>query len=171
MPHTKNKIGWCMRKAEQELKKSDKHRGLIRIKPDISLAREHINKAEHNLHAITGFKSMGYSDWSASAAFCSAYHCSLAIITKFGYESKNQECTFSLIFNLIETRKINLNKELVEKITLMDVNTSQEEPSIIEIREEGQYGIKTSIKEDTVNLLLEITKKILDQTKEVIEEK
>lgn len=169
MPHIKNKINWCLKKAEKELQKSDKHRGLIRIKPNLEIARTHLKKAEHNLKAITDFKSIGYSDWSASAAFYSVYHCFLAIITKFGYESRNQECTFAIIFDLLEDKKIELDKGLVEEITLMDVDEKHEEPTIIDLREESQYGIKLSIKEDKFKLLLQIAKKILDQTKELIE--
>lgn len=169
MPHIENKIEWCLKKAEKELQKSDKHRGLVKIKPSLETARAHIKKAEHNLKAITDFKNIGYSDWSASAAFYSAYHCFLAIITKFGYESRNQECTFALIFNLIEEKKISLNKEVVQEITFMHVDEKHEEPTIIELREESQYGIKLSIEEDRLKQLLTTAKKILDKTKEIIE--
>ncbi|MDP2907972.1 MAG: HEPN domain-containing protein [Nanoarchaeota archaeon] len=170
MPHIKNKIEWCLRKAEKELQKSDKHRGLIKTKPDLAVARAHLKKAEHNLKAVTDFKNIGYSDWSASAAFYSAYHCFLAIITKFGYESRNQECTFDLIFNLIENEQIGLDKKLVEEITSIDIHKAHEEPTIVELREESQYGIKLSIEEDKFKRLLQTAKKILDKTKEIIEE-
>lgn len=142
---------------------------MVKIKPDLALARAHIKKAEHNLKAITDFKNMGYSDWSVSAAFYSAYHCFLAIITKLGYESRNQECTFALIFDLIEDKQINLDKELVEEINLMDIDEKHEEPTIIEMREESQYGIKLSIEENRFKQLLQTAKKILDKTKDIME--
>lgn len=47
MSHAKNKIEWCLKKAEKELISSSKHTGLIKIKPDILLSRENIKKAEH----------------------------------------------------------------------------------------------------------------------------
>lgn len=31
MNHMKNKVEWCLKKAEKELKKEGKHKGLIRI--------------------------------------------------------------------------------------------------------------------------------------------
>lgn len=34
MSHAKNKVVWCLRKAEKELKETGKHRGLIKINPD-----------------------------------------------------------------------------------------------------------------------------------------
>jgi len=49
MSHAKNKLDWCLKKAEKELKEHGKHRGLVIIKPDKKQALEHIKKAEHNL--------------------------------------------------------------------------------------------------------------------------
>ena len=42
MSHAKNKVEWCLRKAENELKDSKKHRGLVKIKPDMKKAKEFI---------------------------------------------------------------------------------------------------------------------------------
>lgn len=87
-----NKVAWCLRKAEKELKESNKHRGLVKIKSDIAKAREHIGKAEHYLNATDYLKRGKFSDISASTLFYSMYHCLLAIAVKSGYESRNQEC-------------------------------------------------------------------------------
>lgn len=169
MSHTRNKVEWCLKKAEKELQQSDKHRGLTRIKSDPKLIDAHIKKAEHNLKAITDFKRIGYSDWSASAAFYSIYHCLLAIITKLGYESRNQECTFALIYHLIETRQIDLNKGIIQEVHLLDPEEKHKSPTIIEIRETGQYGINLSLKDETFNRLIRIAKTVLDQTKIILE--
>ena len=170
MPHAKNKVEWCMKKAEKELQKGDKHRGLIRTRPDQKLAGSHIKKAGHNLNAIRDFKRMGYSDWSASAAFYSIYHCLLAILAKFGYESRNQECTFALIYNLIETGQIPLERGTIEQVHALEPEEKHESPTIIEIREVGQYGIALSLENETFSKLLKKAKEILDQTKEILEE-
>jgi len=117
MPHINNKVKWCLKKAEKELEEGDKHRGLLKITPDVALASLHIIKAEHNLKAMTEFKKIGFSDWSASAGFYCIYHCFLAILAKIGYESRNQECTFALIYTLIEEGKIGFSRELLSKIS------------------------------------------------------
>lgn len=169
MSHSKNKVDWCLKKAEKELQQEDKHRGLVKIKPDSELVNAHIKKAEHNLRAISDFRKIGYSDWSASAAFYSIYHCFLAIATKFGYESMNQECTFALIYYLIETGQINLDKGIVEEINALNPREKQESPLIVEIREAEQYGIKLSLKNKTFNKLLDTAKIVLDKTKEILE--
>lgn len=38
MSHAKNKVEWCLKKAEKELKESRKHRGLVKTKPDLAKA-------------------------------------------------------------------------------------------------------------------------------------
>ena len=49
MSHAKNKLDWCLKKAEKELKEEGTHRGLLQVKPNKVQALEHIRKAEHNL--------------------------------------------------------------------------------------------------------------------------
>lgn len=167
MSHAKNKLDWCLKKAEKELKTSDKHRGLVQIEPDVNKSWDHIKKAEHNLELMIYLKNTKYSDWCSSAAFYSIYHCLLVIALKFGYESRNQECTFALIFNLIETNKINLDTKLIEKISTMDVEIT--ETTTIGIREHYQYGTELTLKEEIYKDLLDTARKFLGKTKEIIE--
>src|SRR3989339_828327 len=106
MSQAANQVKWCLKKAESEIKeckernKRPNHRGLLRVKPDVSKAKKHIQKAEHNLRAIAYFGKGGFSDWSIAAGFYSIYHCFLAIAIKYGYESRNQSCTISLMEQL-----------------------------------------------------------------------
>jgi len=90
--HAENKLNWCFKKAETELGQDKKHRGLIKVQPDTEVAYQHIKKAEHNLNAIDYFARGEFSDWSISAGFYTIYHCFLALLAKYGYESRNQEC-------------------------------------------------------------------------------
>ena len=169
MAHAENKVDWCIRKAEKELKETGRHRGLVRMSPDRKLAFAHVKKADHTLKAVSDFRRMGYSDWSASAAFYAAYHCLLAIAAKHGYESRNQECTFALIRHLAEAKGIALEKELLDRICALDSEGAHEKPTIMEIREMQQYGVETSMEDKTLESMLETIRKIIDQTKEEIE--
>lgn len=56
MSHAKNKVEWCIRKAERDLKDSNIHRGLIKVNPNKEKATEHINKADHYLNATIYLK-------------------------------------------------------------------------------------------------------------------
>lgn len=168
MSHAKNKVDWCLKKAEKEIKESGNHRGLIKSSSNVNKSRAHIIKAEHYLKATMLLKKESFSDISASTVFYAMYHCLLAICAKFGYESRNQECTFALIHCLVEEKKIELEKELIDKIASFSVDKSHEQTSI-ELREQYQYGTELSLKDDIYDELVEIAKNILIKTKVVIE--
>jgi len=162
MSQASNHIIWCINKAKKELKETQKHRGIIKTEPDIERAKKHLEKAEHNFNAILYFQDGGYSDWSASAAFYTLYHCFLAILAKYGYESRNQECTISMIQYLKEQKKIILEDKFIEALQYAD--SSQD--TIIELRENFQYGVKREIHEDTIKGLLDISKELIHLTKD-----
>ena len=75
MSQARNHVKWCLAKAEKEIEESSKlgkvpkHRGLLRITPNLEEAEGHIAKAEHNLKAISKFQETGFSDWSIAAFF------------------------------------------------------------------------------------------------------
>ena len=149
-----------------ELKDSDKHRGLVKIKADIARAKEHIGKAEHYLKATAYLKRGKFSDISASTIFYSMYHCLLAIAAKFGYESRNQECTFALISYLIESGEIDFEKDVLNKIASLDIKETHEK--VVDIREHYQYGTELSMKDDLYKELVELAKQTLAKAKEII---
>ena len=168
MSQSKNKVKWCLKKAEDELKEGGKHRGLVKAKSDLNKARKHLLKAEHFLRATMYLKKGNFSDISASTLFYSMYHCLLAIAAKFGYESRNQECTFALVYSLIEDKKIDFNVNLLNKISFLNPNESSGRTSI-EIREQYQYETDLSIKNDELyEELFELAQKVIDETKGII---
>ncbi|MBT4373829.1 hypothetical protein HOD25_04105 [archaeon] len=163
MSHAKNKLRWCLKKALEDGSKR-KHRGLIRIEPDLMMAKKYIEKAEHYLNA-TIYLEKDFSDVSASTIFYSTYHSLLAVLAKFGYESQNQECTFAVIYSLIEDREIDLEKELIERISSFELDED-----IVGLREKYQYGIELSMKKELFNESLNLARKLLGRVKEVLEE-
>ena len=169
MSHAKNKVDWCLKKAEKELKRGGKHRGLVKTKSNLEVARKYISKAEHYLKATAYLKRGNFSDISASTVFYSIYHCLLTIAAKFGYESRNQECTFALIQNLIEEGKIDFKKELLDRTASLNLEKNKEQTSV-EIREQYQYGTTLSIKDSLYNELFELAQEIISKTKLIIEQ-
>lgn len=171
MSHAKNKVRWCLNKAEREIREGRKHRGLLKAGPDTSRARRHIEKAEHNLKATLHLQKGGFTDWCSVTIFYAIYHCFLSILAKFGYESRNQECTFALIRSLTEDGLISLEKEDIDKISSLDIEEKQESPkTVVNIREEYQYTTELSLEDETLSELLDFSRKILDKTKAIIEE-
>lgn len=158
-----------MQKAKKELQEGRKHRGLIEVMPDSERAREHIAKAEHNLKVTLYLQKGGFTDWCSSSLFYTIYHCFLAILAKFGYESRNQECTFAVIASLIDDKRITLERNVLEKVSTLNLMEAREAPdTAISLREEYQYSTKVSLENKEYQELLQLAKSILDQTKEIL---
>ena len=99
MLKSKSKFEWCIAN-EKRLKK---------IPSNNKKAKEHVEKAKHNLLAADYNIKGGFNDWAVSQCYYAMYHGLLAILYKFGYESRNHECTISTVEYFIELKKINLD--------------------------------------------------------------
>lgn len=169
MSQSSKHIDWCLSKAKKEIEeckkagKRLKHRGLLKGELGIGEAKKHLAKAEHNFIGIGRFKEVGFSDWSMSAGFYCIYHCFLAIAAKFGYESRNQACTISLMRYLKEQKKINLDEKF---IVLLEY---EEMGSVIDLREDYTYGVQISVEDDArINKMKSVCKELIDVTKGII---
>lgn len=174
MPQASKHVKWCLNKAKKEIEeckklgKRLKHRGLLKINPNIDEARKHIGKAEHNLNAISRFKEIGFSDWSIAAGFYSIYHCFLAIAVKFGYESRNQTCTIALMELLKEENKINIDAKFIDMLKSADIEEMQEN-KVIEMREDYTYGVEISVEDETkIKDLVKACKELVDIAKDIV---
>ena len=167
MSHAKNKVEWCLRKAEKELEDGKKHRGLLKKEIDEEEAIKHLRKAEHNLSAVEYFNKGGFSDWSMSAIFYCIYQCFLAIASKFGYESRNQECTIFLIKWLKEQGKIEIYNRFIDALETQN-EEERHETSIIEKREFYTYGTTIETEKEEIQRNIKLCKDCLDQTRSII---
>ncbi|MDD4877929.1 MAG: HEPN domain-containing protein [Candidatus Nanoarchaeia archaeon] len=163
-----------LKKCFDEGKKGgERHKGLRKVTLNDKDAKSHIIKALHNFSAITAFHNMGYSDWSASAAFYTLYHGLLAILAQKGYESRNQSCTFALIEEMIKKGEIKMLtikdvKEIYDKDVTEDIAHSSK---LLDIREQMQYSTSTSLKEEEFEALKKRTKELLDKIRLEFERK
>lgn len=157
-----NKLKKCFDEGKRG---GERHKGLRKIMPNDEKAKSHIAKALHNFSAINDFHNMGYSDWSASAAFYSLYHGLLAILAQRGYESRNQSCTFALIEEMIDKGEIKpLSVKDIKEIYDKDVTEDLAHSSkMLDIREQMQYSTSTSLKEEEFEALKRRTKELLDK--------
>lgn len=158
MSKATDKVKWCLTAANKGLKKT---------KSNQDEAEKHVKKAEHNFKAILFFEKSEFSDWAPSAIFYTIYHCFLAIIAKFGYESLNQSCTIALIEQLKEEEEIIISQDILETLK----NTEHEESlnrNTIQLRENFQYGTQTSLSTNILEDKKELCKKALEETKEII---
>ena len=161
-----NKINSCLREGDT----GERHKGLRKITPSEEKITGHIKKAVHNFNAIDLFSKLNYSDWSASAAFYCLYHALLALIAKKGFESRNQGCTFALVEQMIEDKEISLTKAELKEIFDKDITENLEQSNkILDLRENMQYSIKTSLEEQEFKFLKERTKFLFDKIRREVE--
>jgi len=88
-------MNWCL---------SDPKR-LKKVVPDEVIADKHMKKSEYNVKVMTVLEEHGYIDWALNVGFYAIYHCFLAILAKYGYESRNQSCSITILNKLIVEKK------------------------------------------------------------------
>lgn len=151
-------------------KGGERHKGLKKISSNDAKIKNHIKKAIHNFNAISDFHELGYSDWSASACFYALYHCLLAILAKYGYESRNQNCTFAFVEDKIIKGELSITvedlKEIFDKDIKEDIESSDK---LLDLREKMQYSIKTSMEEREFEELKKRTKELFDKLRQELE--
>lgn len=135
MPQIDEHLKWCLKDP----------RRLIKIKPDIELAQKHLKKSEYNYDILQTLEGLKIYDWALNVGFYAIYHCFLAILVKYGYETKNQSCTITVLFKLIEEKKLELDKDLIMQFDTLEVEKDIINPTIRENRELSTYGVETSI--------------------------
>lgn len=131
-----------------------------KVEPNEKLAKDHIEKAKHNLRAADYSIKGGFSDWSVSQAYYALYHSLLAILFKIGYESKNHECTINTIEYLIDQGKIELDKKDIAFIRTTERMTNKDAKAL---REQFQYGTETSVNKAILNELIKKAKQIVEK--------
>jgi uncharacterized protein (UPF0332 family) len=157
----KDKMEWCLKLGETGRRK---HKGLRKIDPDIGQSKEYLKKAEHNIQfAEYVSKSGKFDDWIFPAAFYAMYHACLAILSYFGYESRNQECTFTALEYLNAEKKIDISNEDLDILRRVR-KSAGEEADVKTLREDFQYGSKTKadkeLVQNTINLAINFVKKV-----------
>ena len=103
-----------------------------------------------------------------SAIFYCIYHCFLAISVKFGYESRNQECTISLIKMLKDEGKIEIDDYFIEALESYN-EQERHESNVIEKRELFTYGTTVSgDNSEEIEKGVKLCKDCLYQTRKIV---
>ena len=66
------------------------------------------------------------------------------------------------------SKKIDFPIEILDRIASIDIEKAQE-GTVIEIRENYQYGTSLSLKDDSYNQLLDLAKNVISKSKEILE--
>ena len=155
-------LKWCLEQG----KKGEEHKGLKKVKLNIQESNEQLKKSESDLETMDYLYEGNKTDWVASTAFYAMYHSLLAVLYKFGYESRNQECSIITIENLMKEKKINLKQEYIDMIRSIKKGVESAKST----REELQYGSKAYMDEQRCRKLMENARKFVDEIKKIIQE-
>ena len=160
MPKIDEHLKWCMKDP----------RRLIKTKPNLDLAQKHVKKSEYNYGVVQTLERLKLNDWALNVGFYAIYHCFLAILAKYGYESRNQACTITVLLTLINEKKLGLDKDLVTQFDTLDVEKSITNPTVRENRELSTYGVETSVDLQQLKKIKELILKVQRETIQILEE-
>ena len=134
------------------------------------MAQKHVNKSEHNYGVVQTLERLKIYDWAFNVGFYAIYHCFLAILAKYGYESRNQACTITVLLILINEKKLDLDRDLVTQFDTLDVEKNITNPTVRERREISTYGIETSIDLQQLKKIKELILKVQRETIRILQE-
>ena len=163
----KKEVRDCFVLAAKDEKKGKKHKGLLITKPDNKLAEEYIQKAKVNLQLCGVYKQKGFDYKIPEEWFYTLYYCALAILSKFGIESRSQKCTALFLRYAKDNKLIEYEDGFIERIT---VYSTKEEKSDVDERETARYSSSITSKEieSKYEFMDNICKKAISQAEEIV---
>ena len=157
----------CFVSALKDESKGRKHKGLLLTKPNRKEAKEYIIKAKKNLELCKFYKEKGFDYKLPEEWFYTLYYCALAILSKFGVESRSQRCTALFLKYVKEQGIIEYDDGFIQRIM---VYKEKEEKSDVDEREKSRYSPVIQIKEVTQNYdkMMDVCKKAISQCEEIV---
>lgn len=157
----------CFASALKEESKGRKHKGLLLTKPTRKEAEEYIIKSKKNLELCIFYKEKGFDYKLPEEWFYTLYYCALAILAKFGVESRSQRCTALFLKYVKEKGIISYSDEFIQRIM---VYKEKEETSDVDEREKSRYSSAIHIKEVTKNYnkMMDVCRNAISQCEEIV---
>lgn len=161
------KIKQCFLNAKKDEDKEKKHKGLLIIEKDDKKAEEYIQKAKINLETCELYKEKHLDYKIPEEWFYTLYYCALAILTKFGVESRSQRCTALFLKYIKDKGLIEYDDEFIDRIT---VYSDKEKKSDVNGRENARYGSSIRSKEimEKYNIMMDVCKRCIYQCEEIV---
>ena len=157
----------CFRAAEKNEIAGKKHKCLLLVKPDNKVANGYIKKAKMNLGLCELYRQKGCDYKIPEEWFYTLYYCALAILSRFGVESRSQKHTALFLSYIKSKNLIEYDSEFIQRIT---VYSQKDEKSEVDEREESRYS--SSIENEKVRErygeMTALCKKAISQAEEII---
>jgi len=157
----------CFESAKKEEQKGKKHKGLLIVEPSLKKAEEYLDKARDSLRYCEIFQNAGSDYKIPEEWYYSLYYCALAILSKFGVETRSQRCTALFVKYVKEKGLIKYDDEFIKKIM---VYKEKEIKSAVDEREEARYGpnIKMKEVEKQYNEMMALCKRAISQAQDIV---
>ncbi|MBS3092603.1 hypothetical protein J4466_04250 [Candidatus Pacearchaeota archaeon] len=161
------KIKECFESARKDESKGKKHKGLLIAEPSLKKAEEYLDKARDSLRFCEIYKNAGSDYKIPEEWYYSLYYCALAILCKFGVETRSQRCTALFIQYVKEKGLIDYDDEFINKII---VYKEKENKSAVDEREEARYGSSIKIKEveNQYDEMMALCKRAISQAQDIV---
>ncbi|MEK6825465.1 MAG: hypothetical protein AABY00_01630 [Nanoarchaeota archaeon] len=164
---TIEEIRECFVSAMKADVKGKKHKGLALAEPDQWLAEHYIAKAKENLEDCDYYRKMRRDYKLPESWFYTLYYCGLAILSKFGVETRSQKCTALFLRYVKENKLIEYDDDFIERIS---VYPEKEHLTDVDKREEARYGPSIQIKEveEQYNSMMDLCNRAISQSEEIV---
>lgn len=157
----------CFLNAQKDEDKRKKHKGLLVVEKDDKNAEEYLQKAKTNLEFCGIYKEKRLDYKIPEEWFYTMYYCALAILSKFGVETRNQKCTALFLRYVKDKGLINYDDEFIDRIT---VYSDKDVKSDVDEREDARYG--SSVKSEDImqryDTMMEICRSCITQCEEIV---
>lgn len=157
----------CFVTALKDECKGRKHKGLLLTKQNRKKAEEYVVKAKRNLELCTFYQEKGFDYKLPEEWFYVLYYCALAILSRFGIESRSQRCTALFLKYIKDKNVIDYDYEFIKRIM---VYKEKESKSDVDEREEARYSsaIKIEEVEQNYDKMMNLCKEAISQCEEII---
>ncbi len=157
----------CFISALRDENKGRKHKGLLLIGQNSKEAEEYIVKAKRNLELCKFYREKGFDYKIPEEWFYTLYYCALAILSRFGVESRSQRCTALFLKYAKDKGLIEYGDEFIERIM---VYKEKEARSDVDEREKARYGSAVKIEEvgQNYNKMMGVCQEAVAQCEEIV---
>lgn len=163
----KPKLFECFFSAKKDEEKGKKHKGLLFVRRDDKRAEEYVQKAKVNLQLCELYKKQRMDYKIPEEWFYSQYYCALAILAKFGIESRNQKCTALFLRYVKDKGLLDYNDEFIDRIM---VYKEKEEETDVDEREKARYGSSVQSEEimQKYEFMMDVCKRCISTCEEIV---
>ena len=157
----------CFTNAKGAEDKGKKHKGLLFTIPDQKKAEAYILKAKDNLLLCNLYKEKRFDYKIPEEWYYTMYYCALAILAKFGVESRNQRCTALFLRAVTEKGITTISSDFLDHIT---VHGDKDEISSVDEREQARYGASIQSEEIIAkyDMMMNLCKQYISEIEEIV---